>query len=145
MTKQCLSPKSPHMRRQGSHYLLPEERAANSTPESSPGAGTPPEANVHLLILLLFLLFLHRTAANQLFLHQFTTHSIRSPIMLFTIWYLVLFAHLALVPHRMLVLLIRSSRIQEQESLSAQRSTVKFRSSSTRPTDVPCHPEAVRV
>ncbi len=67
------------------------------------------------------------------------------PVMLFTIWYLVLFAHHALVPHRMLVLLIRSSRMHEQESLSAHRSTVKFRSSSTRPTDVPCHPEAVRV
>lgn len=51
--------------------------------------------------------------------------------MRFTILHLVLFAHLAQVPQRMLLLLTRSSRLQEQESLSVHRSTVKFGSSST--------------
>lgn len=119
----------PHTRRWGSRYLLPEERAANSTPESSPGAGTSPEANIHLLFLLLFLLFLHFTAASKFFLHQFTAHSLHSTIMLFTILDLVFIAHLTQVlTQRKLLLLTRSSRIKKQESLPVHRSTVKFRS-----------------
>lgn len=79
------------------HYLLSEQSIAYPTPQSSPSAGMPPHAGVHLL--LTFLLFLLFTVVKKLFTVHILIHRTIMPITIL-ISDLVLTAHLCHVLER---------------------------------------------